>query len=133
MPSLAPLFLYVPPLGLTDDDRFLYNPNRPARHCGICGDSFQPELARCAEYDTDGEVRLAVDILIREWAVKHSSKHSEREHINHIKNGRLMSPDAAVRLIPLGIYPIDDLYYDDEIKQAGLNSPRAPVDDIPDR
>lgn len=130
MPSL---FLHVPPIGIGKDDGLTYDPLRPARHCGICGDSFQPELARAKDYDTNAEVRLAVDIEIKQWTLNHNKKHSEREHIAHIKSGRLMTPEAAVRLIPLGIYPIDDLYFDEEIKQAGLEAPRAPQNDIPNK
>jgi len=131
---MAPkLFLHVPPLGLSDDEGITYDPSRPARHCGICGDSFQPVLARSPLYNSDSEVRLAVDLEIREWAIKHNKKHSNKEHVEHIKKGRLMSPEAAIRLIPLGIYPINDLYYDEEIKQAGLEAPRAPQDDVPDK
>lgn len=126
------LFLHVPPIGFSQLD-LDYNPLRPARHCGICGDSFQPELARSSQYDHSEEVRLAVDMEIKEWAKRHNKKHSQSQHIAHIKTGRLMSPEAAIRLIPLGIYPIDDLYYDEEIKQAGLEAPRAPIDDVPDR
>lgn len=130
------LFLHVPPIGLNQDDNFTYDPLRPARHCGICGDSFQPEMARSPRFNdprVSEEVRLAVDIEIKQWTIAHNKKHTDQEHIDHIKRGRLMTPDAAIRLIPLGIYPIDDLYYDEEIKQAGLEAPRAPINDIPDR
>jgi hypothetical protein len=126
-------FLHASIIGLSEEDGFTYNPLRPARHCGICGDSFQPEAARSPIYDADPEVRLAVDIEIKQWAIAHNKKHSEKEHIEHIKSGRLLTPEAAVRLIPLGIYPIDDLYFDDEIRQAGFEAPRAPNDDVPDR
>jgi len=126
-------FLHVPPLGIGKDDGLTYDPLRPARHCGICGDSFQPELAKSPSYDSDEGVRLAVDILIREWATNHNKKHSPQQHIEHVRTGRLMTPEAAVRLIPLGVYPIDDLYFDPEISQAGFEAPRAPVDDVPNK
>lgn len=127
------LFLHVPPIGLDEEDGMKYDPLRPARHCGICGDSFQPDNARSPFYDFDEGVRLAVDIEIKQWAVNHNKKHSEKEHIEHLKSGRLMTPIAALRLIPLGIYPINDLYFDEEIAQAGLEAPRAPQDDIPNK
>lgn len=127
------LFLQASIIGLGKEDGFTYDPLRPARHCGICGASFQPEAARSPNYDTDAEVRLAVDIEIKQWAIEHNKKHSEKEHIEHIKSGRLMTPEAAVKLIPLGIYPIDDLFFDEEIKQAGLEAPRAPQNDVPNK
>ena len=124
-------FLHVPPIGIGEDDGFTYHPLRPARHCGICGASFQPWLARTPEYEYDEDVRLAVDIQIKEWAVAHNKLHSEKERRAHTNSGRLMEPEAAIKLIPLGIYPIDDLYSDEEIAQAGLEAPRAPTDDVP--
>jgi hypothetical protein len=127
---MSRLFLHVPPIGIGPDDNFHYNGLRPARHCGICGESFQPELARCPEYNTDPEVRLAVELLLREWAIKHNKKHTTKEQQHYAERGNLMTPEAAIKLIPLGIYPIQDLLEDDEVIQAGLEAPRAPSDDV---
>jgi len=43
-----------------------------------------------------------------------------------------MTPTAALKLIPLGIYPIGDLVTDEEVAQAGLEAARAPSDDVQD-
>jgi len=126
------LHLIVGPIGIGVADNFLFDMTRPARHCGICGDSFQPWIARTDEYLTDGEVQLAVQIEIEEWRRNHRKKHSEAEHKALKDSGNMMTPEAALRLIPLGIYPIGDMAVDPELEQAGREAPRGPFNDIPD-
>lgn len=126
------LYLHIPPIGIGPEDNFTYDGTRPARHCGICGDSFQPWLARTDEFLTNSEVQLAVQIELEEWRLQHNKTHSEAEHIAHKKSGNLMTPEAALKLIPLGIYPLTDLLSDEEVAQAGLEAPRAPKNDVPD-
>ena len=121
------------PIGLTTADGFEYRGDRPAKHCGICGDSFQPWLARTPEFATDTEVQWAVQILIDEWTVKHNNSHTPQEHLQLNESGNLMTPEAAIKLIPLGIYPIGDMVYDSEVAQAALEAPRAPTDDVRDK
>jgi hypothetical protein len=127
------LFFFVPPIGIGPEDDFYFDGTRPARHCGICGESFQPYLARTDEFLTDGEVQLAVQIELEEWRRQHNNTHSEAEHVAFIKSGRLMTPEAALKLIPLGVYPVGDMALEDEeIIQAGLEAKRAPFNDVPD-
>lgn len=130
MPSI---YLHVPPIGIDESDGFTYRGDRPASHCKICGDSFQPWLARTPEYDYDGEIRLAVEIELKEWRDKHNRTHSEAEHLALIESGNMMTPEAALKLIPLGIYPIQDLAMNDEVAQAGRESKAMPNDDVPYR
>jgi hypothetical protein len=128
------LFINVPPMGISDSlygDGFTYDGSRPARHCGICGESYQPDEARLPNYYADREVQLKVDFLLRHWAHNHNKMHSERERLAFIKSGKLMTPEAALKLIPLGIYPLADLTLDDEIIAAGFEAPRCPSDDVP--
>lgn len=127
---MSSIFLHVPPIGIDERDGFTYRGDRPAKHCGICGESFQPWLARTPEFDTDMEVRWAVQIEIDEWTVKHNKKHSAAEHLALKKSGKLMTPEAAIKLIPLGIYPITDILRDEEVMHAGLEAPRCPSDDV---
>jgi hypothetical protein len=126
------VFLHVPPIGIGPDDNFYYDGTRPAQHCSICGDSFQPWLARTSEYLTDGEVQLAVQLELDEWKRGHNKRHSDAEHLRLRESGNLMTPTAALKLIPLGIYPIGDLVTDEEVAQAGLEAARAPSDDVQD-
>ena len=129
------LFINVPPVGISNllyGDGFTYDGTRPARHCGICGESYQPEIARDPNYDTDRGLQLKVDYLLRHWAQNHNKKHSEWERAVFIQTGQLMTPEAALKLIPLGIYPLADLTFDDEMYHAGREAPRCPSDDVPD-
>lgn len=131
------VYIHVPPIGIgrangqTYDDGFNYRGDRPARHCGICGESFQPELARHPEYTTSPEVRHRVELELVQWARLHNGKHSRREHLLYKDRGNLMTPEAAIKLIPLGIYPLQDMVMDAEVAQAGLEAPRVPKDDVP--
>lgn len=127
------LIIEVPVIGLGPEENFEFDLTRPAQHCAICGESFQPELARSDAFLTDGEVQLAVKIQIDEWRRQHNKKHSEKEHIEFVKSGRKMTPEAALKLIPLGILPVGDLSFDEEVIQAGLEAKRAPDNDVPDR
>ena len=126
------LYLHIPPIGIGPSDNFTYDGTRPARHCGVCGDSFQPWLARTDEFLTDSEVQLAVQIELEEWRQEHNKTHSTEEHLALKRSGNLMTPEAASRLIPLGIYPISDMITDEEVAQASLEAPKAPKNDVPD-
>lgn len=132
-----PAFIEVPPIGIGNangqnyDDGFTYRGDRPARHCGLCGASYQPELARHSEYATNEGVRQRVEYLLMQWGRNHTARHSEKEWKEYYNRGNLMTPEAAIKLIPLGIYPLTDLLNDDEVAQAGLEAPRAPNDDVP--
>lgn len=130
------LYLTAPPLGIGHrnfNDDFFFDAERPARHCKICGASYQPELARSPDFFHQEGVRLVVDQMLKRWAVAHKDKHSPRELLQLANSGRFMTPEAAIKLIPLGIYPIQDLTFDTEVIQAGMESPRAPFNDIPSK
>lgn len=123
------LYYEVTPLGLTTLEGLEYDPHRPARHCRICGRSYQPRLARSAEWETSDEVKWAVEVLLQEWGVNHAKTHPQREHLRLRQSGRFLTPEATVKLAPLGIYPVQDMIFSDEVAHAGLLAPRAPTDD----
>jgi len=123
------LILEVTPPGLTALEGLEYDPHRPARHCRICGRSYQPKLARVPEYEWDMEVKWAVEILLKEWALAHYKTHPERVHQQLLASGRFMTPEATVKLASLGIYPVQDMVFSDEAAHAGRLAPRAPTDD----
>lgn len=125
------LYFEVTVPGLRTLDGFEYDPERPAQHCRLCGTSFQPALARTDDWLWNDEVKWAVEILLREWSNNHArTRHTQREHENHRRSGRFLTPEAAAKLIPLGIYPVQDIVLDDEVRHAGLLAPRAPKDDV---
>jgi hypothetical protein len=123
------LYFEVTVPGLTSLEGLEYNPGRPARHCKICGRSFQPALARSDKWLTSAEAQLTVEILLKNWATYHNRTHSSREHESFQKSGRFLSPEATEKLVPLGIIPVSDIVTDDEVRHAGLLAPRAPKDD----
>lgn len=124
------LYFEATPIGLTSLEGFGYDPKRPARHCRLCGASFQPALARAAEYEANEEIKLAVEILLQEWTVNHNKRHTPKEHRNFRMSGRFLTPEAAEKLIPLGIYPVQDIVMDDEVRHAAAIAPRKPTDDV---
>ena len=124
------LYIEAPILGIGPSDSFFYMSDRPARHCGICGESYQPELARVPDYLNNPEVVTAVGLLLDEWAFFHNRKHSPSEHLALKAKNLLMTPEAASKLIPLGIYPVSDMIIDEESAQSALEAPRAPTDDV---
>jgi hypothetical protein len=127
MPSL---YCEVTPIGLTSLEGLKYNPDRPAQHCRVCGRSFQPELARSDAFETSAEVRSAVGGLLKQWAAAHYKTHPERVHQSLRNSGHFLTPEAALKLVPLGIYPVQDMVFSDESAHAGLVAPRAPTDDV---
>lgn len=127
---MSSLYFEVTPLGLKTLEGLEYDPERPAKHCRICGRSFQPPLARTEEFLTSPEVQWAVEILLREWAVVEDKRHTDKERESLRKSGRFMTPEAALKLIPLGIYPLQDMVTSDESAHAGREAPRAPKDDV---
>jgi len=124
------LYFEVTPIGLSSLEGLEYNPERPARHCRICGDSFQPPLARAVEWLTDPEVKWAVEILLKDWADTHNKRHSDAESRKLRASGCFLTPEAAIRLVPLGIYPIQDMVVSEEVAHAAATAPRAPQEDV---
>lgn len=106
-------------------------PDRPARHCRVCGTSYQPALARDITYPSDPEVQWAVEILLQEWALNHNRNARCKAAGESLRrSGRFLTPEAAEKLVPKGIIPVQDMVMDDESAHAARLAPRAPNDDV---
>lgn len=129
---MSSLYLHVPPIGLDSQNfpGFEYMPERPARHCRICGASYQPQLARDPDFNSDPEVQWRVEILLQEWALHHNKRHSDTEHDQFRKSGRFLSPEAAEQLIPKGIIPMQDMSVSEESAHAARLAKRVPTVDV---
>jgi hypothetical protein len=96
--------------------------------CRICGAIFQPWLnTDTPDHEYNSEIRLAASIEVLEWRSKHNAQHPDKEHIRFNQSGRTMTPEAAIKLAPFGLVPLDG---DDEIAQALAEAPRVPVNDV---
>lgn len=101
--------------------------------CRICGAIFQPWLNWATgdeEYAANYMIALAAHMEIKEWRNKHNGTHSEAEHRAFVASGRTLTPEAAIKLAPFGLVPVDDAITDEEVAQALREAPRAPVDDV---
>lgn len=107
-----------------------FMPDRDYTYCRICGRVFQPWLNRVPQEEYTQEVVLAAELLRREWSQSHAKTHSATEHRQLALSGRHCTPEALEHLLPLGIIPLTDLALDDESRQAGLEAPRAPSNDV---
>lgn len=98
--------------------------------CRICGATFQANKAIKTPNDLyTREVELEVAIETREWRTKHAGIHSSSVHESFQRSGRTFAPDAALKLAPFGIVPIEDAS-DPEVAQALLEASRAPFNDV---
>lgn len=124
------LYFEANPPGLTSLTGLQYDPERPARHCRICGRSYQPPQARTDAWLTDPAVKWEVEKALREWAIQHNKTHSERVHRSFRSTHQFLTAEAALKLAPLGIYPVQDMIFSDEVEHAARIAPRAPKDDV---
>lgn len=76
----------------------------PYSGCYICGEVFQSRYD--LEYNTPKSISKA-DELRRLWRVLHSESHSQEEHEKLARSPDLMTPEAALRLAPLGVIPLE--------------------------
>ena len=123
-----------PPLTLHNmpftPDGMLFRSDRDYTYCRICGVIYQPELNRVPQDEYTQQIVLAATILRREWSQRHARLHTSTEHRQLAASGRHCTPDAALRLVPMGIIPLTDIVFDDESEHAGLEAPRAPLTDV---
>lgn len=105
--------------------------------CLICGEVYQSRLDRKVRRIKDGEmpnllnkyesyVYLAKELRQR-WTVEHAKTHTDQEHAQLKASGAFCTPEAALKLTPLGIFPLDDA---SDATIAMLEAPRAPLDDV---
>lgn len=106
--------------------------------CMICGSLYQSILDRkiallVREPDNplncflDGYI-IQAEKLRKEWAKTHSKSHPQEQHDSLKKSGQFCTPEAALKLAPYGIFPLDSS--SDEVDHAMLEAPRAPLDDV---
>ena len=107
-----------------------FEPECSHTFCRICGITFQSELDRTPE--PDAMIEFEARMRRMEWSHKHAKTHPAREHEALEKSGRFLTPEAAVKLVPLGIIPVQDIVFSDESEHAGLEAPRMPTDDVED-
>ena len=105
--------------------------------CRICGAVYQSWLNTTPsdeEYAADPLIAVAAEIENKEWRKKHNRLHSEKEHRLFRQSGLMFTPEAAHRLAPFGLVPLNDTTpinpYQDETTDALASSPRAPTDDV---
>lgn len=109
------------------------NKDREFAACRICGAIFQSWLNTTAvsdeEYKADPALELAAALETMEWRRNHNLKHSEATHRAFRASGLTFTPEAAHKLAPFGLVPVDDALAP-EHACALLEAPRAPVDDV---
>lgn len=105
--------------------------------CLICGEVYQSRLDRkvlAITKDVNHPLRYLLDSytitatrLRKEWSKKHARMHTEAQHVALRLSGQFCTPEAALRLTPLGIFSLDP---NDEVAAAMLEAPRAPLNDV---
>ena len=120
-------------VGQEELTNFGFRKDRPYGGCRLCGDLFQPQFMREAnyiQYEVATARRLAGEREIAEWREKHNSdRHTAAEHLALAESGLTFTPQAAYKLAPFGLVPVADAEVP-EIAQALLEAPRAPSDDV---
>jgi hypothetical protein len=107
---------------------FTLRKDRRYAGCRICGVLFQPDVLREPFEPTLLEA-LNAEVEIAEWRVRHNKTHTTTQHRQFRDTGLVFSPEAAQRLAPFGLVAIDDAV-GEEVSQALLEAPRAPMDDV---
>jgi len=104
--------------------------------CRLCGAIFQPRFfieSPYVSYDsTDMKHLQAIydaECEIIDWRRLHNQKHTAQEHLALRELGLTMMPEAAHRLAPYGLVPVDP-EQNAEVKQALYEAPRAPLEDV---
>lgn len=118
--------------GLTN---FEFDVNKPYRCCLLCGVVFQSPVDRSADSNHRYPSMLEAFSAERErseWANQHAKLHTEKEHADFNKSGRFCTPEAAMKLVPLGIAPVSDIVLSAEHEHAGAVAPRTPIEDAED-
>jgi hypothetical protein len=111
----------------------------PWKACRLCGTVYQSDLDRLAyEYQQNGDDGQAVyfEKLGRTRRENWLITHNKYEHPNFFTELRQLelsglpyTPEAAQRLSTYGIIYMGEIPREDEIAQALLEAPRAPIND----
>lgn len=109
-----------------------FNPTYFYSGCCICGEVYQTEADRNPPSVTDPKrIEWLEDQNRRHttWRNQENKQHPEHEHRMLILSGNWCTPEAALKLAPLGIFSLTDLVISGEVSDALRQAPRAPVDD----
>lgn len=123
------LFLTHSIVGREELENFGFYPDRDHTFCRICGVIFQASITQTDEWTSPANLLMAYGER-REWSHRHALTHTATEHRQLAESGRFLTPEAAFRLAAYGISAVGDMVFDDEVAQAALEAPRAPVDDV---
>lgn len=106
--------------------------------CLICGAVYQSKIDRKVWQITQDEYHpfshllaaysVTADRLRKTWSQNHSKLHPQWQHEQLKRSGQFCTPEAALKLTPLGVFALDAT--DDELPAAMLEAPRAPQDDV---
>ena len=129
-------------VGLTSLTNLDFDPSKPYTGCKICGALFQSNadrypvgvfFAQKDDFNHDyRNVHLFALGMRKEWSVKHSKLHSQKEHDMLRISGRWATPEAAERLASMGVFSATDLVLDDEVQSALNAAPKVPNKDSED-
>lgn len=126
-------------LGLIDLPGLTFDPEASFTGCLICGQVYQSKLDRKIRQIRDTpqnplnvylESYLHNALQLRKnWDLHHSKTHTEKEHDALRASGAFCTPEAAIKLTPLGVFSVDhDLT--GEVAHAMAEAPRKPTDDV---
>lgn len=126
-------------LGLKDLTGLTFDPDASFTGCLICGEVYQSHLDRkCRKLRDEPlnplneffeEYMYFTKELRRGWDVDHAKLHTQREHEALRASGMFCTPEAALKLTPLGVFSIDH-HNETELAAAMTEAPRAPQNDV---
>jgi hypothetical protein len=106
-------------VGLNALTNFKFDPSKPYAGCRLCGELFQSDANR-----------LGSEQGLSEWRSNHNKQHQEHEHIQLLRSGRNLTPEAAQRMAPFGIIDFGAILADHEMAHAYATAKRAPDNDV---
>jgi hypothetical protein len=110
--------------GLPKDHDF--DPSKPYTCCLLCGAVYQGALDLKVPPGHEPKNSILAKLAKNNrdnWADLHArTDHTPEQHQQLRQSGRFATPDAAQRLSALGIFSLNDLVMDDEIKAALANA-----------
>lgn len=104
---------------------YLFDANAPHTYCRICGAVFQTQLDRDSiKPNAHPDLQVKAILGRKRWSFDHADTHSLQEHQALAASNRYMTPEATVKLVPLGIIPLTDMVMSKEHEEAAASAPR---------